>query len=185
MLFRILKNKDFFDSNPQAELEDDFSCLTSDEMKFIALVYDYDSPYKNLGKQERKEKVLDILGYERTVKGNWPKAVKDMIEGLKPKYPKAASRYLSLMKDVDKDTLVAYEEQLAECNQFMKTKNKKPSEMKIAMQMQKEMETLRSNIKNLKEELEVRDQTNEYGLADEAGMVSLSLIEEINNEEYE
>ena len=56
MLFRIMRDKDFFDSNPQAELIDEFSKLTSDEMKYIALVYDYDSPYKNLGKRERKEK---------------------------------------------------------------------------------------------------------------------------------
>lgn len=184
MIFRILKDRDFFETNPEAELVEQFSCLTSDEMKYISLVYDIDSPFKGLSLNERKDTILNLLGYEKGSRG-WPAKIKKMIEGADIRYPNAAHYYRSLCPDPDKDTLQAYEAQLDESQKFLMRKNKKPSEMKTAMDMHKKMEELRESIKKLKEEISIREERNEYAIAEEGMASSLSLVEELNSMDYE
>lgn len=184
MIFKVLKDVDFFEANPEASLIEQFSVLTSDEMKYTSLVYDFDSPFRNIPIVERKEKILHILNFKK--RGNsWNKKILSMLDGVEKKYGIAAEYYRSLMKDLDKSTLFAYESQMEECQDFLSTKGKTSSDMKTAMQMQKMMEESRSVIKKLKEEIEIRDQVNEYLEEESVGSESLSLVEEINNSDYE
>lgn len=176
-----MKDKDFFETNPEAELIDEFNGITSDEMKYLALVYDYDSPFRNMTLEERKEKVLSLLGYERGAKGAWPTKVQAIIGGYDKKYLNAAKAYIDLMRDDDKETLIAYQSQLKECQDFMKRKDKKPNEIISAIKMQKLVEDLRASIKALKQELNIRDDKSGFGGGESSTATSMSLIEELNS----
>jgi len=180
MIFKITKEGDFFEDNPTAYLIEDFKKINSRDMKYISLVYDYDSMLCNMPTYERKLRALELLEYETNKDGNWPKNVRDMIEGNSEKFVNAVRAFRGLMSDEDKETLVAYIAQLKECQRLMKKTKKSPSEITASSKMTKEMENLRSLIRTIKDELRKKAGKDAFS-SDNVEEESLSLVEEINN----
>jgi len=179
MVFKVTKKGDFFDDNPQAELVEEFEKVSSKDMKYICLVYDYDSMLCNMPVYERKLRALDLLKYEKTKEGNWPKIVEDLMNGGKQKYIDAIMKYRELMSDDDKETLAAYKAQLKECQNFLHRSNKKPSEMTQAVRMRPEMEKLRETIQKLRNDIRIKEGKDAFTVGD-AEEETLSLVEEMN-----
>jgi hypothetical protein len=180
MIFKITKEGDFFEDNPTAYLIDDFKKINSRDMKYISLVYDYDSMLCNMPIYERKLRALELLEYDTNKDGNWPKNVRDMIEGNSDKFVDAVRAFRGLMSDTDKETLAAYVAQLKECQRLLKKPNKSPSEINASAKMFKDMEQLRALIHKLKDELRQKAGKDAFS-SDDIEEESLSLVEEINN----
>jgi hypothetical protein len=63
MLFKVHYEKDFHELNPEASAIPEFANLTSRQMMAVALIADYESPFRTLPEKERREKAAKAAGY--------------------------------------------------------------------------------------------------------------------------
>jgi len=183
MVFKITRKDDFFDVNPSAALINEFTEVQSRNMKYIALVFDYDSPLRNLSIEERKIKALNMLEFPTKKDGDWTKPGYDVMNLADARLIDAVHAYKKLMSDPDKSTLVAYKKQLEECQRFMSRRDKTATEMRVALGMRTEMDGLREAIKKLEADLTLRDQKDAIVDEKESSETSLSLVEQLNDED--
>lgn len=71
MLFKITRESDFYHDNPSVKSIPDFHNIKGDVLKFVSFVYDYESPYRSIPEEKRKERILkDILSLDTAKKRN-------------------------------------------------------------------------------------------------------------------
>jgi hypothetical protein len=184
MVFKVTKKGDFFSDNPSAELIDEFDKLNSLEMKYLCLVYDYDSIFRNMSIGDRQEKVANVLKFDRKKDGDWCKAYYDLKNLAKDDYVYAIKALKEMMTDIHKNNLIAMEKQLAGFRDFLQQNDKSHQEISASIKIVKEMETLTSMIEKKKEEISVRD-NKEIIVSNSGPDVSMSLIELLNNGDVE
>jgi hypothetical protein len=181
MIFKIFQEGDFFESNPSATLIEEFLALSSDEMKYICLVYDYDSPFRNLVSDVRKFKVLERLPFKKTSSGKHDLKTLDMVYGNMPKYVEAARALHSLMFNEDQADILAYKRQKEEIRNFLTSTNKTAVEMKNVKSYIENQSLLDEKIREIEERIKVKEEKefikNEK---EDVGTTSASLIEEMN-----
>jgi hypothetical protein len=184
MIFKIIKDEDFFVSNPEARIIDAFSNLSSEEMKFMCLVYDYDSPFRKIESDKRKYKVLETLKFEKTQKGQYSMNVLDMVHLAAPKFKEAKQELESLMFDEDQADLSSYRTQKQEIRSFLMKNNKTPLEMKNVKIYVETQGILDDKIKEIEEKIRLRDE-KEYVAEqkDELGTTYASLVEVLNEQD--
>jgi hypothetical protein len=61
MLFRITENS-VFEDNPHISLMKEFKGITDQQMRFVCFYADWQSPYRNLGKDERVARSNEVSG---------------------------------------------------------------------------------------------------------------------------
>ena len=141
MRFILNPDRNVFSDNPTLKMTEHLSKLTNKEVKWIALVYDYESPLAQMPLNLRKIKAAQMTGWN--IESNIPLGdTKLMIDGKNARINKAVAEYKSIQFDENQESLLAFNEQLKEYRAFLKQKQKKPSELKIAMALQKEMPAL-------------------------------------------
>lgn len=157
MVFTVT-DKDFFKENPWAKGIKEFSTLSSMEMKYIALVYDIQSPLVKgrLPINDRKIKAIDIAGFEPTPKGRPSKIVSDLMDVRTTAIANAIKRYKEIQFDEDMDTLEAYSEQLQEFKELLRKKGKEDKELDRALKIMKEYPGLVELKKTLAEKLSIK-----------------------------
>lgn len=170
MIFTVT-DKDFFKENPWAKGVKEFNSLSSMEMKYIALVYDIQSPLVRgrLPLNERKLKAIDIAGFEPTPKGRPSKQVSDLMEVRTTEIAKAINKYKEIQFDEDLDTLEAYSDQLQEFKELLRKKGKEDKELDRALKIMKEYPGLVDLKKTLAEKLSIK--------------IEESVVEELDDEE--
>ena len=156
MIFTI-SDKPFFKDNPEALAVPIFKKVGDHAMKFIALVYGYNTPYRQLRTGDRKKKALDICGIPRTKTGRPSKLEKDLMEN-RGMIPAAIAEYQDIQFDADRDALEAREAYIDQCKTLLRKPDKTPKEIDQSLKIMKEYNTMVEDTKALREILELRNQ---------------------------
>lgn len=152
MLFSIVPKKSIFETNPELLSIPEFANLSEKQMRFLVYAYDYRSPYRQLPMDDRKKKAALTAGYKIESSKNFAR------EGVLPEsMEKGASKYLELQYDEDWENLKAFDEQMKEIRDFLKKKDKKSAELKMATQMMKDMVSLNKAREELVKSMGLRD----------------------------
>ena len=138
----IVSGENIFADNPELSMFQHLRELTSSQLKWVALVYDYESPISQMPLPVRQIKAGHLANLAFDENGEPTGVLKDAIAGKHEKIGNAIREYREIQFDEDKETLIAYNEQLKEFREFMRKKDKKAGEVRLALQLQKEMPTL-------------------------------------------
>ena len=135
MIFKI-SDKDFFRDNSEALLFPEFKKVGSPAMKYIILVYGYDSPLREMPIDDRKTRAAELAGVQKfSEKDKTMQSYNDLIEVRKPNVRDAITTFQSLQFDFDKDLLLAYEDQLTEFKALMRNKDKSDKQLDQALKV--------------------------------------------------
>lgn len=156
MIFR-LSDKEFFKDNPEAKSIDSFLKLGDQGMKYICLVYGYNSPLRKMDMTERKKKAVHNCGFKPTPKGRPSKLQTDLMEVRGLLVKKALAEYMEIQFDADRDLLLAYDEQVDEFKALMRSKDKSDKQLDQALKIAEKLPKLLETRKQLREILDVRD----------------------------
>ncbi len=184
MIFKVTKN-DFFEDNPSAKAVEAFVVCSSREMKYICLVYDYESPYHKIPMQERKLKAVYESDFRmETGKQNRPdKYAREMMNGKISKVQAAIREFMTLQPDKEKELAKALDSQLEEIQRFLTRPKETEGEWRIAVQLLEKMPKILRDRKEVLEILQIREElNNEVGSADVTDE-PLSELEQMNAEE--
>jgi hypothetical protein len=172
MIFKVSKN-DFFEDNPSAKAVEAFVVCSSREMKYICLVYDYESPYRKLPLNERKLKAVYESEFRMETGGKRPdKYAREMMSGKITKVQHAIKAFMALQPDKEKELAKALDSQLEEIQK----------EWRIAVQLLEKMPKILKDRKEVLDILQLREELNtDSGMADIEE--PLSELEQFNTEE--
>lgn len=113
------------EDNPSIDAVEEFSKCTSVELKYIMLLYDYETPFRELDWESRKNRAALAAGYNKSKStGGFVKKAQEVLDGKVEHVQAAAIIFQALQKDIDKEALEAYNAQL---EQFI-AKAKEPKE---------------------------------------------------------
>jgi len=179
MRFILESEKDVFTSNPSLGMTEHLSKLSNREVKWIVLVYDYESPLSQMPLPIRKVKAGTMTGW--AVKGAVVTgALKIIIDGKNKKVNDGIIEYKKIQFDENQEALIAYNEQLKEYRMFFKQKNKKPTELKLAAGLQKQMPELLKARDEIAKLVGLRAHDEEFEISD---IVNASTIDKVIFEE--
>lgn len=185
MIFKIIKGEDFFESNPSATNFEEFMALTSEEMKYTCLMYDYQTPFRNIPMKERPWKILGRLDFPKTKAGKYTADVMRMVYQDEKKYRLATAALRDQMFDDELADRQAYKSQLEELREFLKKKDKSAQELGKIKLVREEMKGLRSDIEEIDSNVLLREEkeviTNE---TEDFGTIDASLVELMNDEDF-
>ena len=115
MLYK-LTTKDIREDNDNIDVIPEFAKLSSRELKYIALVYDFDTPLGQLKLEDRKERACELAGYKRESPSRMDKTARKIMGangGLKTANA-AIPVYNSLQRDLNKEALIAFDNNLSD-----------------------------------------------------------------------
>ena len=112
MLFKLEDEKDFFDLNPEAKLFEPFKRRSSQQMVFVALVADKESPLRTLPEDKRREKAAIAAGYTGMDEGRPDKNFRDLVGGKVETVEAAIAHYKELQYDEDQAMLDSINQQI-------------------------------------------------------------------------
>lgn len=190
MLFKVQKGKDVFELNPELRAIDEFSNLTSRQMEYVILAFDYKTPFKKQEWQERKKQAALEAGY-KLEKGGKRLDIngRNTIEGKVVAVEKARQRYSTMQKDEDYESLLGMSKLIADIRELNNKPQKTVQELEKAVKFSLQLPALMKAKKELEEILDRReDEVTDVGIeekpADEEIVLSnLSLLAQINEEE--
>ena len=115
MLYK-LTTKDIREDNDNIDVIPEFAKLSSRELKYIALVYDFDTPLGQLKLEDRKERACELSGYKRESPSRMDKTARKIMgaNGGLPTVNKAIPVYNSLQRDLNKEALIAFDNNLSD-----------------------------------------------------------------------
>lgn len=156
MIFR-LSDKEFFKDNPEAKSIKQFLDLGDQGMKYMCLVYGYNSPLRKMEMIDRKHKAVANCGFKPTPKGRPSKLQTDLMEMRSSIVKKAYTEYMELQFDADRDLLSAYDEQINEFKCLMRNREKSDKQLDQALKIAEKLPKLLETRKQIQDILEVRD----------------------------
>lgn len=114
MLFKINQKESIFKSNPELSSVPEFAELSDKQMKTVALVFDYKSPFRQKPQKDRWKLAFLAAGYEpETTKDKvFNLRCREMMDGKNPKVTKAIQKYLDIQFDEDIENLKAIQTQI-------------------------------------------------------------------------
>jgi len=155
MLYRLTQ-KDVREDNDNIDIVPEFADLSSRELKFICLVYDYETPLWQLNLEDRTEKAAEMAGYKRESAKRMDKDARAVMGGKIKRVEAAIPVFRSMQRDIDRETLMAFDSQI---EQFIAKTSEKKVENKdwdVAMKILKELPKLLAMRKEIKDMLTLR-----------------------------
>lgn len=140
--YKIQSSKDIFATEPGLRAIPEFNACTSQELKFIFVAHDYEGPYRKLEAPKRLKASAIAAKYKwQEGQGVFDKAGIDAITFKSIRMKKARDYFMDVVQadDLDLAMLTAYNEQIREYTEILRAKEKKPSETKLAMEIQKKL----------------------------------------------
>ena len=178
MIFKVDKNKDFFELNPSVMSFEKLPKCSSRELKWICLTYDYTTPLRNLPMEQRKEVAAKMVGFRTEGDtGRLDKNARNTITGKLEKVNEAISEFMEIQYDQENELLSAYKEQISQAIELMKKKNKTEKEWGIADKAVKSLPLLLSAKKELEKTLGMREEDDDDS-ADDTNLSTLDMFHE-------
>lgn len=180
MLFKI-NDKPLFDENPGLMAIPEFVDKPERLLRYIFLVYDFESPYRKIPFEMRKEKCAVIAGYKYEKDGKrLDKNGREVISGSNPLVSGLVKVFMELQGDPDKELLVAYRDMLQDMKELMRKKNKTEKETGLVLKISKDLPDLIRKQKELEDLIESREGAL---AAPEEPSRPMSTLDEINSEQ--
>jgi len=179
MLFRVDLTKSMFDINPGMKIIPEFVDVPDRNLKYICLVFDYESPYKKLPLKERKEKVAFRVGFKME-KGRriLDKNARDIMLCKNGKVERATKAFKELIYDSDRETYESLDQLIANIRDIIKVPSKSVQEMDKKATMAQKLPSLSQTKKQLAQILDVQDYLEEDDDENQEG--SISTLEMVN-----
>ncbi len=186
MLFQV-SQKPIREENPEVDAVPEFAKCSDRELRYIFLVYDYESPLRKMEKIPMKEKAASMAGYKLEKGGaRFDKNARTVLAGRSTKVESAVKVYLTLQRDFDREVLIAYDSELEQFVERSKEPKATDAAWRISLSIMKELPMLLKNRRELLELLSLRsDVVGDGEAAEDDGKYStLDLVmEEIRSEE--
>lgn len=189
MLFKVQKGKDVFELNPQLKAIEEFSTLTSRQMEYVILAYDYKTPFRKLEWSERKKQAAIEAGY-KLEKGGKRLDIngRNTVEGKVAAIEKARKKYETLQKDEDYESLLGLSKLIADIRELNNKPQKTVQELEKAVKFSLQLPSLMKAKKELEEILDRReDEVTDVGVEDkteeEVVLSNLSILAQLNEDE--
>ena len=183
MLIR-LSDKDVFEQNPELKAIPEFKACSDRDMRYIALVYDYESPMRKLPLKERCEKAALRAGFKPEIRDEGAKQRilvgklgRDVIAQKPKRIKEAVKAYNELQYDEPMENCRAIQVQIDEYKRFLLRKNKDLDEIKVASRIMKDMKEAVELLEEMKLIYGIVDENEK----DEEEGRSLSLIDRYNS----
>ena len=178
MLFRVDFDKPILETNPDMGIIPEFKDVPDRNLKYMCLVYDYESPYKNLPMKERKEKVAFRVGFKME-KGRkvLDKNARDIMNGNNPRLEKAIKAFKELIYDSDRETYESIDQLISNIRDFIKIPSKSAQEMDKKANMAQKLPSLSQTKKQLAQILEIQDKVVDE---EEEVVEEISTLEMVN-----
>jgi len=155
MHYRVNSRENIFNTEPGLKGIPEFNACDDKELKYLFLAYDYEGPFRKLERAKRYKAAALAAGYKWLEgQGKFDTDGVNTITLKSVRLKKALDYFMNVIQadDQDLETLDSYNEQLRQHNQFLSKKDKKSSEVNLAMKIQKELPDLikkRNNIAEL------------------------------------
>lgn len=170
MQFKIKDGVDIFELNPWLQAFPEFTKLEGFQMKTVALYADYDSPLRTKPDKERRELAAKIGGYGMEADNKrLNKNGRSFVAGETKSLEEAIAKYREIQYDETQDIFDAYNQQIQEIIQLMKTAKMKESEsknvnlddLKLAMELAEKATKLSVKLPEIKKaKKEIQDLMN-------------------------
>lgn len=158
MLFKVDLKKTILETNPDIETIEEFVDVPDRTLKYLFLVYDYETPYKKLPLEQRKEKVALKVGFKLEKGRNiFDKNARDVMNGNNKKANIALKAFKELIYDSDKETLKSIDDLMSNIREEIRTPGRNAADMKNKAALAKELTSLASTRKQLAQILEIQD----------------------------
>lgn len=182
MMYKITKG-DIFEDNPELRSIEKYAVCSSRDLKYIFLVYDYKSPYRNLPIEQRKLKALLEAGFKMERDGTRPdKNARDVSNGKIDKINEAIKEFLSQQRDEDQELGNAVDSQISEIRNFLKRPKETEGEWRIAISLIEKLPKILKDRNQIFEILELRDNLEASLLVQEKEEQPVSTLEQYNDE---
>lgn len=180
MLVKIT-DKDIREDNDWIDAIPAFRPLTSKQLKYIALTYDFDTPLKQLSLQDRKEQAAENAGYSRENAKRMDKNARNLMNGKVESVEEAIPVYKGMLRDIDREALEAYDTNLENYMEQMKKKPDSKEDWDINTKVTAQYEKLLIGRKRIMENLNLRaDFVEEEKETDERSLSTLDKYMEKN-----
>ena len=178
MLFKI-SQKPIREDNDSIDAIKEFSVLSDREMKYICLVYDYETPFKQYGINDRKELACEAAGYKRESPKRLDKSARAIMNGKIENVEIAIPVYKSLIRDLDRELLISYDLQVEQFIEKASQPKSSDSDYKLAAMLNEKLIKMLALRDQIKEKLSLRAGFEEDE-KDDVEDVPLSTLDKIN-----
>jgi hypothetical protein len=188
MLFKVQKNKDVFTLNPELKAIAEFEPLTSRQMEYVILAYDYKTPFRKLAWDKRKEMAALEAGYKLEKEGKrLDMNGRNAIAGKNVAVDRARKKYQEIQKDEDYETLLGLNKLISDIRKLHTSSDKSLQELEKAVKMAIDLPKIIKAKKEIEEILEMReDEVSEIQapVAEaEDPIKNLSILAQLNDEQ--
>ncbi len=174
MLFKVTRNKLVRD-NPELAQFPEFVNCSDVELKYVFLMYDYKSPYRQQPESIRTRMVLQWLGIESNKMASW---VERHVVNNKVIYDKL----MELQFDDNMELYLGYRAQMREWTELLKKKDKTDKESSAVFDLAKNMIDFIENMRKL--EILIGERIKQKDTLRAKQQTTLErYLEEIDNEE--
>lgn len=179
MLFRVEPKKSVRTLNPELESIEAFYKIPERNLEYIFLVYDYESPYRKLPLEQRKEKVAFMVGFKKEKGRNvLDKNARNIMNGKNAPTQKALEAFRELIYDSDRDTYQSIEDLISNIRRELRTPSKGSQDMKHKAALAKDLPALSQTKKQLAQILEIKDDVEEESEDENEKMSTLEMMNE-------
>ncbi len=121
MLFKVHYAKDFHELNPEASAIEEFARLTSRQMMAVALIADYQSPFRTLPEKQRRYEAAKAAGYPLEKEGKrLDSNGRSVVDRRTPNVEVAIAKYREIQYNEQQAMLEALDAQIQEAMDIMK-----------------------------------------------------------------
>ena len=184
MLFKVT-NKPLFQDNPELLSIEEFEECSEKQLRYVFLAYDYDSPFRKLPLDQRKERAALTAGYHTATDKNRISAEgRNLISNGLPNVVRAIKYFNSIQFDIDKEMLNAYDSQVMEFIETLRKTGKNPQEQEQALKIMNQLPKIKAERKKLIEEVRMKDtkEDDEIIKTEDQSVGPVSTIDEVNME---
>jgi len=168
MIFKVVAGKPVRETNNNIDAVPEFLGVDDDALKYVFLMWDYDSPYSRLSFDIRKPNVLVAIGLSSD------KQVIDFFTSNASDITKAMEAFEKMQYSVDHDTIIAMKNQIEQWNKIMKKEKQSDSELNLIQKVFGKIPEYMQHIKALEEIVGYRDK----------GSDDINKIEKTSLEQY-
>lgn len=181
MLFKVSETP-LFEENPELNSVPEFVGKSERMLKYVFLVYDYDSPYRKIPFEQRKNKCIIVAGYKLESDGKrLDKNAREIVSGANATVAQITKVFMELQGNPEKDTLAAYDAQICEWKELMQKKNKTDKEREYVLKV---MSKLPEFMNKRKELLSIIGDISSDTQLEEISR-PMSTLDEVNSEEVD
>ena len=179
MLFKVDLNKTVKELNPEIEVINEFKDVPDRNLKYIFLVHDYESPFRKLPMDQRKEKVAFSVGF-KVEKGRpvLDKNARNIMGGKNPKVERAIKAFKRLIYDSDRDTYQSLEDLISNIRVEIRAPGKSSQDMKHKASLAKDLPSLAQTLKQLAQILDIKETTEDESDNEEVQISTLEMVNE-------